>query len=208
MMKYFENSSVLDVMKVTGLPLNEKQVGSVVKNVLCGLEYLHEKGFVHRDIKSANILLDSEGSAAIGDFGSALNKSATASAGGGTLCFLAPETIEMSMFSVKSDIYALGIACIEMAEKSPPNIEMSQEKLALKILMEESPTLSNKTQYTVHFNNFIATCLEKDHNKRPDTLQLSSHPFINYTKHPKETMPPLLEAYSKARFPTTPTSKN
>lgn len=82
--------------------------------ILSGLNYLHSKDIVHRDIKSANILRDVYAHLKIGDFGSAKCLQAICSSQGvdiiGTPHFQAPEIVRDSQkFDQKSDIWSVGI---------------------------------------------------------------------------------------------------
>ena len=143
--------------------------------------------------------MDSLGRASLADFGSALNKEATSSAGGGTLAFLAPESIEESLFTEKSDIYALGITCLEMAEKDPPNVNLPQEQLAMKIMLEDSPTLKSPKEWSIHFNDFISCCLVKNHKDRQVLSDIKQKNFLNFALPHHETMPSLLSQYNNQR---------
>ena len=73
-MPLMEKGSCLHIMNAgkqlgLGEGLAEEWLGYVLFEVLCGLEYLHENGHIHRDIKAGNVLLDPVGKVALADFG-------------------------------------------------------------------------------------------------------------------------------------------
>ena len=68
-MEYCGAGSVLDIMKLRKKTLTEVEISAVVLATLHGLEYLHLRRKIHRDIKAGNILLNSHGHAKLADFG-------------------------------------------------------------------------------------------------------------------------------------------
>ncbi|CAA7030945.1 unnamed protein product [Microthlaspi erraticum] len=93
---------------------------SILKDIASALSYLHtgsKPAVLHRDIKSANVMLDSEFNGRLGDFGMAkfhdngANLSATAAVG--TIGYMAPELISMGT-STKTDVYAFGAFLLEV----------------------------------------------------------------------------------------------
>ena len=60
-MEYCMAGAVSDIIEVTGLCLSEDQISQICKGVLHGLQYIHSKNRIHRDIKSGNILLNDQG---------------------------------------------------------------------------------------------------------------------------------------------------
>lgn len=68
-MEYCGAGSVSDIMRLRKKTLSEVEIATVLLDTLRGLEYLHLRRKIHRDIKAGNILLNSEGHAKLADFG-------------------------------------------------------------------------------------------------------------------------------------------
>jgi serine/threonine kinase 3 len=68
-MEYCGAGSVSDIMRLRKKTLTEDEIGTILCDTLKGLEYLHLRKKIHRDIKAGNILLNSEGHAKLADFG-------------------------------------------------------------------------------------------------------------------------------------------
>lgn len=180
-MEYCRGGSVKDVMKYLDCTLNYKQILVVLRDVLRGIEYLHSKGKIHRDVKAANILLHENGMAKLGDFGVSepSETSTTKQSIIGTLLWLPPEVINHNIDSSHSsviDIWSLGITIIEMADGQPPYSEIDQSGALRRIadLSKPSPTFRDPAQWP-DLKDFLGLCLEKQAAKRKGAKELLEH---------------------------------
>ena len=107
------------------IKIDEKVIAYIMRKCLEGLLFLHQRGIVHRDIKSDNILLNSKGDIKLADFGYATqltsNRRETVSKVG-TVCWMAPEIVASyrKKYDHKCDIWSLGIFAFELAYGEPP----------------------------------------------------------------------------------------
>ena len=127
-MEYVEGQSLAQLLEAQGR-LTPQQALKVVRDVASGLEAAHRKQLIHRDIKPSNVLIRSDGTALVTDFG--LAKAAEASLAAslttssqvlGTLRYMAPEQAEQKPVTHLADIYALGVVLYEMLTGRPPFI--------------------------------------------------------------------------------------
>lgn len=103
---------------------------------------------------------------------------------------MAPEVIEsksgMSTYGPKTDIWSIGITCIELAETMPPLSHINPMRALFQIPARESPVLEKKQKWSAEFHDFLAKALEKDPKLRPTALELLEHPWMkNCNKDPQ-----------------------
>jgi len=105
---------------------SEDVVKYVLKKSLEGLDFLHQKHIIHRDIKSDNLLMSQNGEVKLADFGYACQlteEKAGRKSKVGTVCWMAPELIRGERsYTTKVDIWSYGIFAMEMADGDPPYI--------------------------------------------------------------------------------------
>ncbi|KAI9332989.1 kinase-like domain-containing protein [Obelidium mucronatum] len=171
-MEYCAGGSCLDLIKLGPLP--ESQIGHILRETLQGLHYIHSQNKIHRDIKSANILLTSSGNVKLADFGVSAQVTATITKKNtfcGTPFWMAPEVIVRSAYNSKADIWSLGITAIELATGLPPYANVHPMKV-LFMIPKNDPSSIGPIQ------DFVAQCLTTRATERPSAQQLLNHPFF------------------------------
>jgi len=117
-LEYADGGSVADVTSRLGF-IEEPALREIARQTLLGLEYLHvTKKIVHRDVKPSNILVNTDGSAKISDFGVSghlADSVAKCDSWVGTVTYMSPERISGEAYAFDSDVWSLGLALLECA---------------------------------------------------------------------------------------------
>jgi len=132
-LEFVECGSLADLIKKHGGCFTETIIAVYIKQVLRGLEYLHARHVIHRDIKGANILTTREGVVKVADFGVAANLengsfyNNNTDSNAGTPYWMAPEVIKIEpKITTACDIWSLGCTVFELFKGSPPNFNLPQ----------------------------------------------------------------------------------
>jgi len=155
-----------------------------MRELTLGIQYLHSKNKIHRDIKCANILMNTNGDVKVADFGvsAQISDSVTKrSSVVGTPCWMAPEIIIQNSYDLKCDVWSIGITAIEMVTGTVPYSNLGPMQALLAIHQNEPPYLEGP-QYSKDFKEFLRMCLVKDPAKRPSTNELLKSRFIRNAK--------------------------
>ncbi|KAK8810480.1 hypothetical protein WA158_007055 [Blastocystis sp. Blastoise] len=186
-MEYMNCGSLTNLI-ATDVAFPEGAIAYVCQQVLLALLAMHKNNEIHRDIKSENILLDSEGAIKISDFGAAailtIGQNYRQSLVG-TPLWMAPELIKHKEYGNRVDIWSLGITALEMAEGYPPYADVQDTmKAMVQIISHDSPALANPAEWSPEFNDFLGYALALNPEQRFSAKLLLDHPFINkaYTK--------------------------
>ncbi|XP_028666572.1 interleukin-1 receptor-associated kinase 4 [Erpetoichthys calabaricus] len=187
---YMSNGSLLDRLACLNgtSPLCWSRRCSIALGSACGIEYLHTNKHIHRDIKSANILLDSLLVPKISDFGltraaAKLTSTVFTEKVVGSTAYMAPEALRGEV-TAKSDFFSFGVVLLEIISGLPPVDENREPQLLLDFKVEiedEEMTLEECVDKKMEGWNIesvekmyliASQCLHDNKNRRPDIKKI------------------------------------
>jgi p21-activated kinase 1 len=179
LMELMDGGSLTNI--ATYCECQESHIAFFAREVLKALEYMHARRKIHRDIKTDNVLLKSNGQVKLGDFGYTAQLSADQDCRKsvvGTPYWMAPELIKGKAYSFAVDIWSLGIMCRELAEGEPPYVDVPPMRALYMIVSQGVPPISAPETRSPEFLDFLDVCLKKDPAQRATATQLLAHPFL------------------------------
>ncbi|KAE9449132.1 hypothetical protein C3L33_18969, partial [Rhododendron williamsianum] len=191
-MPYMAGGSCLHIMK-SAYPegFEEPVIATLLHEVLKAIVYLHGHGHIHRDVKSGNILLDTNGAVKLADFGVSAcmfdtgDRQRSRNTFVGTPCWMAPEVMQqLHGYDFKADIWSLGITALELAHGHAPFSKYPPMKVLLMTLQNAPPGLDYERdkRFSKSFKELVAACLVKDPKKRPSSDKLLKHHFFKQSR--------------------------
>jgi len=201
-MEYCGAGSVSDIMRLRKKTLSEVEIATVLMDTLRGLEYLHLRRKIHRDIKAGNILLNSEGHAKLADFGVAGQLTDTMAKRNtviGTPFWMAPEVIQEIGYDCVADIWSLGITALEMAEGKPPYGDIHPMRAIFMIPTKPPPSFREPDQWSPEFIDFVSRCLVKNPDERATATELLQHEFIVTCSQPASILSQMIAEAKEIR---------
>ena len=171
-MDYIEGTSLADLVREHALP--PRRAAEYVKTISDAMHYAHQHGILHRDLKPSNVLLDSENTPFVTDFGlakrtegqSQLTMSGTIV---GTPAYMPPEQAsgKLELVSVRSDVYSLGAILFELLTGRPPFVSANPFETIKQVLESEpvAPRLLNPN-IPVDLETICLKCLRKEADRR------------------------------------------
>lgn len=173
--EYIEGITVKDLINQNG-HLDWKNAVPIVIQIGLALDYAHQNGIVHRDIKPQNILISRDRVAKITDFGIARAASSTTitmtGVQMGSVHYFSPEQARGGNVGPQSDIYSLGVSLFEMVTGRLPFDGDSNVAIAVKHLQETPPVPSSLMQgIPKGLDSIIAKCMQKSPERRYQTMR-------------------------------------
>ena len=173
-MELVQGESLRDLLSRGPVPL--RKLLPIAAGIASGLAAAHDAGIVHRDLKPENVMITSEGTAKILDFG--LVKTAAPASGDsvtemkvtntgmvlGTATYMAPEQARGDRVGIECDQFALGLILYEMATGKHPFRRDNSYETVTAILNEEPPPLDDS--FPEPFTWVVQRCLKKDPSER------------------------------------------
>ncbi|CAH8356004.1 unnamed protein product [Eruca vesicaria subsp. sativa] len=186
-------------------PFPESVVRRFTKQLLFGLEYLHNHAIMHRDIKGANILVDKEGCIKLADFGASKQVAELATMSGaksmkGTPYWMAPEVILQTGHSFSADIWSVGCTVIEMVTGKAPWSQKYKEVAAIFFIGTTKSHPPIPDTLSSDAKDFLLKCLQQEPDMRPTASELLKHPFVT-GKHKESASTDLLSVVKNGSTP-------
>lgn len=196
-MDYCAGGSVRTLLK-PGI-FDEKYIAVILRELLIALSSVHKLGVIHRDIKSANVLITKEGNVQLCDFGVAAKITSNAlkrTTMAGTPYWMAPEVIrEGDTYNSKADIWSLGITIYEIATENPPYCDKDAIH-AMQLISKSQPPRLEGREYSPVLKECIALCLDENPNERPSADELMKCKLVKlYKNYPKSILKEVITRY-------------
>jgi len=165
--QYGDLYSLLQSVKKKKVYVNEDIIWDVAMQTLLGLEYLHSKQIIHRDIKLLNLFMTKDKKIKIGDMGMSVHveEGEMIISRVGTPLYIAPELVKKEKYDYKIDIWSFGCSLYHLAKTSPPFNDENLIKLGNSIINEQPAHLPSC--YSNKLYEFILLLMTKNKNKRP-----------------------------------------
>jgi len=185
-LEYVTGGSLAHLIKEHG-PLRTPLVKKFTLHITKGVNYLHSREIIHRDIKGANVLITDSGVAKLADFGcskqlemlSTQDRDSTLHNIRGSIPWMAPEMIKQSGHDYPADIWSLGATVLEMATGKYPWPDLKEHVNALFVIgnTNSPPPMPESFDGTL-LKDFLLKCFVIDPEHRAIAEELLDHPFL------------------------------
>ncbi|XP_013962034.2 serine/threonine-protein kinase Nek11 isoform X12 [Canis lupus familiaris] len=165
--------------KKAGKTFPESQIIEWFIQLLLGVDYIHERKILHRDLKSKNIFLKNN-LLKIGDFGVSrllMGSCDLATTLTGTPHYMSPEALKHQGYNTKSDIWSLACILYEMCCMNHAFTGSNFLSIVLKIVEGDAPSLPK--QYPRELNAIMECMLNKSPSLRPSAIEILKIPYID-----------------------------
>ena len=168
-MAFIEGRTVKD--KIAERPLKLEEALDITIQTAQGLQAAHEKGIVHRDIKSANLMVTPQGQVKVMDFGlaqlaerSQLTKTATIL---GTPAYMSPEQAKRQPTDRRTDVWSLGVVIYEMVTGRLPFEGEREDAVAYSIVHQEpEPITAQRVGVPTDLDRLVGKAMAKSPDER------------------------------------------
>ncbi|XP_024527603.1 serine/threonine-protein kinase ste20 isoform X1 [Selaginella moellendorffii] len=181
-LEYVSGGSIQSMLERFGR-FSEPLVRVYTRQLLLGLQYLHENRIVHRDIKGGNVLVDAIGVVKLADFGASkafhdptvTNECKSIR---GSVFWMAPEVIKGDGYGRRADIWSVGCTVIEMLTAMHPWPDIDNTWSAIFHIAKASSGPPIPEHGSGCVKDFLQQCFQMDPRLRPTATQLLEHRFV------------------------------
>lgn len=172
--EFMPGGSLYDHLHKNHNKLELSQLLKCAIDVSKGMEYLHENNIIHRDLKTANLLMDSHNVVKVADFGVArfLNQGGAMTAETGTYRWMAPEVINHQPYDQKADVFSFSIVLWELLTAKVPYDTMTPLQAALGVRQGLRPELPDNAHPKLL--ELMQKCWEANPTKRPSFTEITN----------------------------------
>ncbi|XP_078161122.1 serine/threonine-protein kinase STY46-like [Carex rostrata] len=167
--EFMSGGSLYDHLHKHKAVINLPTLIRIALDIAKGMDYLHQHNIIHRDLKTANILIDDKEAIKIADFGVARVKSTSGvmTAETGTYRWMAPEIIAHTEYDHKADVFSFGIMLWELLTIKIPYEYLTPLQAAIGVVQKElRPTIPKGTN--PELAKLMEKCWQQKPSKRPD----------------------------------------
>lgn len=179
LLEYIPGGSLRMILEKYG-GLSQKVIKTYAYQIIKGLQYLHNHQVMHRDLKSANILITDDAIVKLIDFGCSkkINDGEISMSLIGSPYWMAPEVALQQGHSYSSDIWSFGCLLIEMCKGSPPWSEYSNKAVEVLKLICTPEKLPNFPECPAPLLDLIKLCMNRTPEERPTADQILRHHYF------------------------------
>jgi len=173
---YYKKGNFISYLKANGNSVTDLQVITIMKGVAAGMVHLHQENVIHRDLSARNILISETMEPAVADFGFARVVAAQSESGKtvsviGPIRWMAPESLQSSTYSKKTDVWAFGVTTWEGCTRGKlPFAEL--ETVAAGIAVVQGKRLQPPKNCPPKLEQLMTSCWKNDANDRPSMQEL------------------------------------
>ncbi|OHT02315.1 TKL family protein kinase [Tritrichomonas foetus] len=169
--KYIANGSLYSMLH-TKKTLDAAEKTLIAYGISAGMQFLHDREIIHRDLKTQNVLLDDNNVPVICDFGSSrIEVEGAMTSSFGTPNYMAPEFIQGEEYTLSADVYSFGLILWEMLTGEVPFAGLESAQVIYNVVIQQQrPIIPENTP--IYLQKLIESCWAHNPHERPTFSQI------------------------------------
>jgi serine/threonine protein kinase len=159
--------NIFNLLNKKSFKMDMPTIIKIAIQVAKGMDFLHSCNLIHRDLKSVNLLIDSEFTIKVCDFGLSrlIDRERHMTGNVGTIAWIAPEIFQNQMYTEKADVYSFGIVLWELYTRKIPFEKESTFNIPILVIKGERPSISKDCPKD--YAKLMKSCWHEKPSKRP-----------------------------------------